>query len=386
MPERPRKKSSIVFVGGGHAHLYSLLRTREMVRRGFRVTLIDPSPYLYYSGMATGVISGAYAPDEHRINVCRLVREGGGSFIEGRVAGIRAESRELALETGEIIPYDAASFCLGSEIRADGFTQSAARAIPIKPVEHTGEIRRRLLSLGENSAPRVLVVGGGAAGCEVAANTLALLDRQGLHGRLTLAEEGGSLLADAPKKARQEIQDFLIAKGARVLTDTFVTSFDGNAAWTRDGRRIPYDLPIMAVGVSPPALFHESHLPTGDDGGLRVDRYLRSTGDERLFGGGDCISYRGEGLPKLGVFAVRQAPLIFHNLQAVLEGEPLAEYEPQRRFLYILNLGDGTGLATYGPLVWRGRLSWKLKHHIDKKFVEEHRRQQPKNGSKSRRP
>ena len=108
-----------------------------------------------------------------------------------------------------------------------------------------------------------------------------------------------------------------------------------------------------------------------------MDGYLRSIGDERLFGGGDCVYFRGEGLPKLGVFAVRQGPVIFHNLQAALSGDPLSEYRPQRRFLYVLNLGDGTGLAVYGSLVWHGRLSWKLKHRIDKKFVEEHRSQRP---------
>ena len=37
----------IVFAGGGHAHLYSLARTQELVRRGFDVTLVDRSAYLY---------------------------------------------------------------------------------------------------------------------------------------------------------------------------------------------------------------------------------------------------------------------------------------------------------------------------------------------------
>ncbi len=108
-----------------------------------------------------------------------------------------------------------------------------------------------------------------------------------------------------------------------------------------------------------------------------MDHRLRSIGDERLFGSGDCVSFRGEGLPKLGVFAVRQGPVILHNLHATLTGDSLCEYRPQKRFLYVLNLGDGTGLAVYGPLVWRGRLSWKLKHRIDKEFVREHRRRQP---------
>ncbi len=367
----PARKKRIVFVGGGHAHLYSLLRTRKLVRRGFEVILVDLSPYLYYSGMATGVISGDYGDGENRIDVRRLVTEGGGSFIEGRVAEIRAEARELVLETGDVVPYDAASLCVGSEVPQDGFAGSGPGLVRVKPVEHTGEIRRRLLSCSDGGAPRVLVVGGGAAGCEVTANTLALLDRLGLRGEVTIAERGRSLLQRAPEKAREQVFRSLHGKGARILTETPVVSFGEGVARTRDGCEIPYELPILATGVSPPNIFGASGLATGDDGGLLVDRYLRSTGN--LFGGGDCVSFRGESLPKLGVFAVRQGPVLFRNLQAALEGEPLAEYRPQRRFLYILNLGDGTGLAVYGPFVWLGRLSWRLKHLIDKRFVEKHR-------------
>ena len=118
-------------------------------------------------------------------------------------------------------------------------------------------------------------------------------------------------------------------------------------------------------------LFGESGLATGGDGGLWVNRYLQSISDPRIFGGGDAISLRGEHLEKLGVFAIRQGPVLFHNLQAYLRGEPLKEFKPQKVYLYILNLGDGTGLAIYGSLVWRSRLAWRLKSCIDTKFVRE---------------
>ncbi|MBA2783748.1 MAG: FAD-dependent oxidoreductase [Rubrobacteraceae bacterium] len=372
MPDSRRNKR-LVFAGGGHAHLYSLARTGKLVRRGFDVTLVDRSPYLYYSGMATGVISGVYAPDEHRIDLRRLVEEGGGKFVEGRITEIRAKSKELVLETGEEIRYDAASFCLGSEIPWDGLAEDETGVVRVKPIENTNEIRRRLLAFDGDRAPRVLVVGGGAAGCEVAANTLALLDRLGLEGDLTVVHEGESLLPSAPKRARAQILRSLRERGAKVLASTLVTHLGDGVARTDNGREIPYDLSVLSVGVSPPGVFRASGLPTGDNGGLWVDRHLRSIGDERLFGGGDCVSFRGEALPKLGVFAVRQGPVIFRNLQAVLRHEPLEEYRPQKRFLYVLNLGDGDGLAVYGPFAWRGKLAWKLKNRIDEKFVEEYR-------------
>lgn len=363
----------LVFAGGGHAHLYSLARTRELVQQGFEVVLVDRSPHLYYSGMATGVISEAYAPDEPRIDVRRLVEGGGGRFVRGRIERIRAADRELVLDTGETVSYDATSFCLGSEVVSRA-AESEADVIRVKPVGGLWEARRRLLAFDGERARRILVVGGGAAGCEVAANALALLDGSGIEGNVTLVHEGRSLLAGAPRKARTLILQALSERGARVLTNTTVTHLGSGWARTDGGREIPYDLAVLAVGVSPPDLFHASGLPTGEDGGLWVDRHLRSAGDERLFGGGDCVSFGGKQLPGLGVFAVRQAPIIYHNLQAALNGGSLQGYKPQRRFLYVLNLGDGTGLAIYGSFAWRGKLARRLKRRIDVRFVEEYRR------------
>ena len=368
--ERVAHRPKIVLAGGGHAHLHTLRRTAELTQRGFDVTLVDPSPYLYYSGMATGVVSGVYAPEEDRIDVRRLVETGGGSFVEGRIREVHAKDRALVLEDGRTIRYDAASFCLGSATPREGMHGDV---LPVKPVENAAEVNRRLRVWDGDRPVRLLVVGGGAAGCEVAANALALLERRGDGGEVTVAERGGSLLEGSPERARRSIEAYLEGRGARVLTHTEVVSYGSGRARTADGRSLPYDLAVIAVGIEANGgVFRASGLPVGPCGGLWVDRTLRSVADGRILGGGDAVSYRGLGLPKLGVFAIRQGPVIYHNLQAVLRGEPLREYEPQKRFLYVLNLGDGTGLAVYGRLVWRGRLAWKLKNHIDRRFIANH--------------
>jgi len=323
------------------------------------------------------VISGAYMPGEHRIDVRRLVEEGGGTFVEGRVAEIRTEARRFILESGGAISYDAASMCLGSETSGTSLRDGQEGPIPVKPVANTAEIRRRMLALSKDRAPSVLVVGGGAAGCEVAANALTLMEQLGTAGALTVVERAETLLPEAPVKAQREIFRFLRGKGAEVLTNTTITHLGDGAARTEDGHEIPCDLSVSATGASPPSVFRNSRLATGEDGGLQVDRFLRSTSDERLFGGGDCVSFCGESLPKLGVFSVRQGPVIFRNLRATLEGAKLMKYRPQKRYLYVLNLGDGTGLAVYGPLAWRGRLAWNIKNRIDTRFVEEHRSPRP---------
>lgn len=360
MRGRPRRPT-IALAGGGHANLFSLRRTGELTRRGFDVVLVDPSEHLHYSGMATGVLSGAHAPHENRIGIRRLVERGGGRFVEGRVAEVLYRDRALLLEDGRTVPYDAVSFCLGSETRGgDGST-------PVKPVANLEGVRDRLLAPGSD-ALRVLVVGGGAAGCEVAANLARLRRDAGGGGEMTLVEAGPDLLPASPKPVRRIMLEHLRSVGVGVILGQKATPQPGGAV-LENGTRLEADLILTATGVSPPDLFRRSRLTTGEDGALWVNRHLQSPNDQKIFGGGDAVAYRGARLPQFGVFAVRQGPVLYRNLQAVLRDEPLAPYKPQRHYLYILDLGDGTGLAIYGQLTLRGRLPLRLKHRIDKSFV-----------------
>ena len=372
MPFGPRRPT-IALAGGGHAHLYTLRRAGELAGRGFDVALVNSSPYLYYSGMATGVVAGLYDQNETRIDVRRLVEAGGGRFFEGRVE--RVLPGELLLESGGRVPFDAASFNLGSGTPDRAGPGEDEDVIPVKPVENAARLRDRALTLAKSGGRRVLVAGGGAAGCEVTANLLALTgDVAGDGVRLTLAEAGERLLSEAPARAGGLMRAFLEERGVEVLPGSPVERMRDGLA--RAGElELPYDLFVSAVGLAPTDVFRRSaesgvDLLTGADGGLWVNRCLQSVSDPRLFGGGDSVAFRGESLPRLGVFAVRQAPVLFHNLQAALRGDPLKPYTPQRRYLYILNLGDGTALAVYGPLVYRGRAALALKHRIDSRFVD----------------
>ncbi|CAN5507540.1 MAG: FAD-dependent oxidoreductase [Actinomycetota bacterium] len=355
------KTLRIVFAGGGHAHVYSLRRTADLAAAGYDVVLINPSPHLYYSSMATGVISGRYPPEAHRLDVRSLVESGGGRFIEGKVEQVLPRERILLLEDGRTVPYDAVSFCLGSETRL-----ANADSIPVKPVENLTKIRD---AISKNSASNLLVVGGGAAGCEVAANAAPLMP----HGKTTLVEAGPDILSFAPKKARHTMREHLRSVGVDVMRGAKAVSFEPGFATLEDGRKVPADIVVSATGVSPSEVFARSGLATGDDGAMWVNHYLQSISDERIFGGGDSVDFRGRALPRFGVYAIRQGPALFRNLRATLEGNPLTEFRPQKTFLYILNLGDGTGLGVYGPLVWRGRSALELKSFIDEKFMDEYR-------------
>ena len=56
----------------------------------------------------------------------------------------------------------------------------------------------------------------------------------------------------------------------------------------------------------------------GPDGGLRVNEYLQSVDHPEVFGGGDCIYFEDRPMDKVGVYAVRENPVLYHNLKAAL--------------------------------------------------------------------
>jgi NADH dehydrogenase FAD-containing subunit len=153
-----------------------------------------------------------------------------------------------------------------------------------------------------------------------------------------------------------------------------VRSVEQSVAITEDGRRVPFDILVNATGLKSSSVVSTTGLPINAEGGLIVDRFLRSIGDSRIFGGGDCIAFASRALPKLGVYAVREAPVLLHNLLATQDGRRLKPYVPQRRALMILNLGDGSGLAIRGGWALKSRAAAWIKDRIDRAFLGRYQR------------
>jgi NADH dehydrogenase FAD-containing subunit len=360
----------LVFVGGGHAHLTALLRLKEYIRRGHKVTLISPSPYQYYSGMAPGMLSGIYRPQEVRFHVRKLAEDRGAEFIGDAVTALHPRERVLSLKSGEKVSYDVASFNTGSEVPAEKYLSLRAENVfPVKPVIHFLSGRRFILNAPAGSLKRFLVVGGGPAGVELAANLSRLLQERKDGGKIILIG-GTRLLSGYEEKVRSLASQFFRIHGIEVLEEAHVKDFRRNEATLQDGRSLEFEAAFLAVGIRPAPLFKESGLPAGEGGELLVDSYLRSPAYPEIFGGGDCIALQGARLAKVGVYAVRQNPILFHNLLAALEGGSLQPFIPQKDFLAILNMGYGRGILRSRGWVYEGRLAFLLKDYIDRSFMK----------------
>ncbi len=117
-------------------------------------------------------------------------------------------------------------------------------------------------------------------------------------------------------------------------------------------------------------MFKDSKVPTGPDGGLLVNARLQSIAHPDLFGGGDCVSLEGYNLARVGVYAVRQNPVLMRNLLAALDGKEMITFMPQSHYLLIFNMGDGRGIYWKKDWVWQSRLAFLFKNYIDTRFMK----------------
>jgi NADH dehydrogenase FAD-containing subunit len=78
----------------------------------------------------------------------------------------------------------------------------------------------------------------------------------------------------------------------------------------------------------------------------------------------------GKTLDKVGVYAVRQNPVLYNNLMAALEGEPLQVFKPGGDYLLVFNMGGGKGVLRKKWLTFGGRLAFIIKDYIDRKFMK----------------
>ncbi len=353
-----------------------LIHLRRSSESWAELTLVSLSDKHHYSGMVPGYLSGTYREDEIAFDLPPLVYAAGGEFLQRRALGIDTSTRVVHLEAGKTLAYDLVSFNLGS--RTVGGEASLPHATLVKPMSQAVDLRRLILQLVHHSSGEdrhVVVVGGGSAGVEVACALAAVLDEAGCARDVWILEASERVLASYSESFRLSAERVLQGKRIRVRTGMRAVKVHRDAVELEDGSRMQSDLTVWLTGPQGPATFKGSGLDLDEGGFLLVDDSLRALSDPTIFGVGDCATLADyPDTPKAGVYAVRQAPILWKSLLSAIGRGPLPHYRPQEGFLSLLNTADGKALLRYKHSVSHSRLAWWLKNWIDRRFMARYQR------------
>ena len=351
--------------------MVTLKNLHSFIEMGHKVTVIGPSKYHYYSGMGPGMLGKTYTPDDIRFAVELVVTKQGGNFVLDKVVKIDPASKTVFLENGEPITYDVLSFNAGSYVPWDQVTGDQTDIYSAKPIETLLKAQERVLELISHKTINISIIGGGPSSLEIAGNIWQLANDLGKHMPAITIFAGSRLMSRFPAKIRNMAYRSLRSRGITIIENDYSKEVQSGKITLESGSVHEADIIFLAVGVKPSTIFKESNLPTGPDGGLLVNKYLQCTEYPEIFGGGDCIYFQDQPLDKVGVYAVRENPVLFHNLVSTLEGNELNPFDPGGSYLLIFNTGGGKGILGKNSLIFDGRLAFWIKDYIDRKFMRE---------------
>ncbi|MGB1826296.1 MAG: FAD-dependent oxidoreductase, partial [Candidatus Puniceispirillaceae bacterium] len=340
-------KGELVLVGGGHAQVALLKSLAMKPVEGLRTTLVTRDIDTPYSGMLPGFVEGAWTEADIHIDLAKLASMAGARLVHAPVTGLEAEAGRLHVNGRPPVPFDVLSVNIGGEPDVKAIPGAASHCIPVKPISN---FRDRLSALTAMGHPeRLAVIGGGAAGCELAlALSRQWLDATGKRPRITIFARSARLVPEHPPRAARLLYECLTKACCAVRCGHPVSHIEANRLHLDNGDAHEFDACFLVTAVAPPAWLRQTGLELDAGGFIAVDPTLQSLSHPNIFAAGDIATIVGSPRPKAGVYAVRAGAVLADNIRRFVAGRRPKPWKPQRRALAILGTADGRGVGIRG--------------------------------------
>jgi len=339
----------VVVVGGGFAGINLIKRLCKDSR--FQVTLVDRNNYHFFPPLLYQVATAFIEPSNISYPFRRMFQKKQNlRFHMGSLLKVNPDKNTIETDSG-VLDYDYLVLALGTESNYFGMEKVKENALPMKNIDDALNLRNHLLMNMEEAVNttdkkerekrlNIVIAGGGPTGVELA-GMLAELGRniaakeypevKDLLSHLYLVDAGKVLLGPMSEKSQQEATRVLRRLGVHVINNTAVKDYSNGVVTLADGRTIPTNVLIWAVGVigrEVPGLPAEV-IARGRR--IMVDEFNRVQGTQNIFALGDlCLQTTDKNFPKghpqLAQVAIQQGKLLAVNLPRLLDNKPLKPF------------------------------------------------------------
>ena len=327
--------------------------------------------------MLPGYVEGLWQEEDLHIDLRHLAAAANARMIVATVTGIDVDLKKIYFDDRPALRFDVLSINIGGQHSLAMIDGAEKNAIPVKPISQFQTQFDALICSKPQQNPvqnlpkKLAVIGGGAAGCELA---LALITRwkaeTGTGPELSLITDKDRLMPQMASKAAELVEKTLRAGGADILYGSRVTMINANNLTMCSGKTLGFDACFLVTQVAAPFWLADTGLDLDSHGFVTVTPTLQSTSHPYIFAAGDIAAVSHSPRPKAGVFAVRAGKILAHNLRRYILAKPLTSWTPQKHYLALIGTGDRRAIAVRGDLVMAGRLFWHLKCWVDRRFMK----------------
>jgi NADH:ubiquinone reductase (H+-translocating) len=376
----------IVVAGAGYAGLHVALRlTAKLPRHSeVTVTLVDRHDYHQATTELPRVAGGTRAADAVRIPLQDVLAERV-HFVQTEITGFDLDGRRLLTGAGPI-GWVRLVLALGSrpnDFAIPGLAQRALSLYSAGDAEQVWEaVGETLTAAGAAADPEqqrrlatVVVGGGGATGVELAGELAEMLpqvaDGHGLAAdrpAVQLIEAGPTILDGSSPQLIEKARKILSDLGVQVRTNATIAAATADGFRLTDGQLVEGGVFVWAGGLKAPEIVAHSGLPTGHNGRVKVDQYLRVLDRPDIYAAGDLASVTdprtGHVLPPLAQVALEEGETVARNLDAELRGGPLEAFTFHDKG-FVVSVGPRRGVADIAGITTGGKAAHLLKDAIE---------------------
>jgi NADH:ubiquinone reductase (H+-translocating) len=371
-------RADVVVLGASFAGIEVVLQlARRTEGRDFSMVVVDRHTEHGYIPLVQERLCRDQPVERTRLDTRAFVDSlPGARFLQGEVAGLDVESKTVRLASGEKVRARFVVVALGSVLAPPPELPGAERMLSLKGVEGFDEAKAALdEALRADTAPSIVIVGGGISGVELAAELGALRECRPKDWRhapnVTLVSSSArpvpELTAGVGRRAQQVLERLGVQlhAGARVQRVTpqgvLVRPTDAETV------EIPCDLVFWAGGVRPAPVLADLNLPRTAEGWLEVGPTLQCFPTPvpthcDIFACGDAVRIvSGEGewpTMQRAIECLWQAKIVARNIHTLSRQPPaypngvppLRPHKLRESFYYGVSLGPRS-LVVRGPLV-----------------------------------
>jgi len=340
----------LVIIGGGFAGAYCA----QQLESHFNLTLIDTKNYYEFTPSVLRTLVEPNHISKIQVNHTQYLHHT--TIIQAEVQDI--SSTEVIVKK-EKYSYDYLIIATGSRYNSPFKEKNMIEA------SRAAELQQYAQAL--KKAQKILIVGGGIVGTELAAKIITTYPSK----KLTIVHSQTELMERMPSKAQQYARRFLEKRRVTLLLPERMIKTQQGHYITNTRKRITADLVFLCTGIIPNCDSFKKFLTKQLDEKkfLRVNSSLQVQEHPNIFAAGDITSIAEE---KLAQNAEKQAKIVVHNLLHLERKEPLEEYHSKPRAI-VISLGTWKGIFSYKQFVLTSFIPAIIKQLIEWKTIRRYR-------------
>ena len=267
-----------VIIGNGTAAAACVEGIRSVDREGGITVVSGEKHHVYSRPLISYLLEGKTDTERMKYRGDSFYGDNGCDLVYARAVALDPGKKRVTLDTGEELPYDEVCVATGSRPF-------------VPPIEGLDTVDREFgfMTLDDALAlrgaltkdSRVLIVGAGLIGLKCAEGI------RDLAGSITVCDLADRVLSSIlDPECAGIVQKHLEANGLAFMLGDTAVCFEGNAALMKSGKRVEFDVLVLAVGVrAETGLVKEAGGEVNR--GIVVDDGMR-TSLPSVFAAGDC--------------------------------------------------------------------------------------------------